>query len=425
MLYQTSNLPTTGISNKDKQVLRKLALHVREIAESPDNLLKKELNYCLNDLAARRPLIMAHNQMVWEELYPASRLECENPLMRIWENEFQMRIFQHETIKDDTPQNADFVLPWIIDWGNFGVESQRVAPTQAGGSFTWSEFALANLDQDFDKLHFRQPTVDRSGTIRQAELAHDLFGDLLDVQTANLGWWTVGLTVNAIELIGIENLMMFMYDNPKGLHRLMAWLRDEQQHMLDWVEQEKLLGDNCSSPMTGTGGNGYTHDLPRKGRLPGAPVRLADMWGIGESQETVGVSPEMFGEFVFAYQKPLMERYGLIYYGCCEAVESRLDYILTIPNLRAVSVSPWANREIMAERLGKKYLYCCKPNPTQVSVSFNEDAIRQDLRDVFRISGNLNSLVLLKDVMTVQNETWRIPQWVEIAREELARYLGA
>ena len=40
------------------------------------------------------------------------------------------------------------------------------------------------------------------------------------------------------------------------------------------------------------------------------PIRTRLMEQLEESQETVGVSPQQFEEFVFTYQKPLNERFG-------------------------------------------------------------------------------------------------------------------
>ena len=59
--------------------------------------------------------------------------------------------------------------------------------------------------------------------------------------------------------------------------------------------------------------------------------------GLSESQETVGVSPELFEEFVFQYQLPIISRFGFACYGCCEPVDSRWHVIKKIPNLRRVS----------------------------------------------------------------------------------------
>src|SRR5690606_13276211 len=118
------------------------------------------------------------------------------------------------------------------------------------------------------------------------------------------------------------------------------------------------------------------------------PAKLCQRWGFGESQETVGVSGQMFDEFILPYQVPMLERFGLNCYGCCEQLEHRIKYILQrVPRLRRISVAPLANQEKMAEALGGKYIYSRKANPIYVSVDFNEAAIREDLRHTLRVAG--------------------------------------
>jgi hypothetical protein len=41
-----------------------------------------------------------------------------------------------------------------------------------------------------------------------------------------------------------------------------------------------------------------------------------------------------------------------------------------------VGVSPWANIEQSAERMGGKYVFARKPNPAAVAETVNEDAVR-------------------------------------------------
>jgi hypothetical protein len=127
----------------------------------------------------------------------------------------------------------------------------------------------------------------------------------------------------------------------------------------------------------------------------------------------------MFAEFVFPYQLPLLERFGLNCYGCCEPVDRRLDAILSIPRLRRISVSPWSDQDICAERIGKRFVYSRKPNPAHVCSGFNERAVREDLRSTLRYSSGLNLEIVLKDTHTVQFDRTRIPRWVAIAREEI------
>ena len=65
----------------------------------------------------------------------------------------------------------------------------------------------------------------------------------------------------------------------------------------------------------------------------------------------------MFEKFVYKYQLPILNRFGLNCYSCCKPLDKRWDVIKNTPNLRRVSVSNWANHEKMTEFLGKKYIY--------------------------------------------------------------------
>jgi hypothetical protein len=128
----------------------------------------------------------------------------------------------------------------------------------------------------------------------------------------------------------------------------------------------------------------------------------------------------MFDEFVMPYQVPLLEKFGLNCYGCCEGLEGRIDTVLgNVPRLRRVSVAPNADQEIMAAKLDGKYVYSRKPYPAHVCVGFNEPAIRADLRHTLDLAGDQPLEIILKDTHTVQNEPERLGKWVKMAYEEI------
>jgi hypothetical protein len=93
-----------------------------------------------------------------------------------------------------------------------------------------------------------------------------------------------------------------------------------------------------------------------------------------------------------------------------------------LPNLRAVSVSPWADEAAMAEACGRDVLYCRKPNPAMISTPhFDEGAIRADLRNTLKAAKGCNVEIVMKDIHTLAGEKHRPARWVELAREECAR----
>ena len=144
-----------------------------------------------------------------------------------------------------------------------------------------------------------------------------------------------------------------------------------------------------------------------------------DLWGFAESQETVGVSPEMFAEFVFPYQLPILERFGLNCYGCCEPIERRWPIVETIPRLRRICVPPASNKEMMAELLGDRYVFSMKPNPVDLAMpTFDEEHIRAELRQALDVTRDCCVELVMKDNHTLCNEPQRAVRWARIAREE-------
>jgi hypothetical protein len=211
--------------------------------------------------------------------------------------------------------------------------------------------------------------------------------------------------------------MYDMVDRPDALHSLMAFLRDGHLARLDYLEERGLLSLNNDGAYVGSGGFGWTSELPQ-GDFEGR-VRACDMWGFAESQETVGVSPQMFGEFVFQYQLPILARFGLNCYGCCEPLEKRWHLISQVPNLRRVSVSAWSDAAAMAERLGDRYIYSMKPSPADLAhASLDEDRIRAALRRDLRTTRGCRVEVIMKDNHTIRSDPRRVVRWVQIAREE-------
>jgi len=188
------------------------------------------------------------------------------------------------------------------------------------------------------------------------------------------------------------------------------------ERLFDFMEREGLLVPNTDNQMAGPRGYGYVSDLP--GPDAAGTTTLKQLWGWAESQETTGLSPGMFKDFVLPYLARLSERFGLIYYGCCEPVHDRLELIMeAIPNLRSVSVSGWADFAKIGELLGKRYVYSRKPTPALLSGADPEWALaEEDMRKTRAATRNGNVEILLRDLYTVNGERSRLRKWVEMTR---------
>lgn len=404
-----------GIKEKDKLILRKLAEKVAELASLPEQEEKRKLWYKHNDLGATRPLILCDPENGWCEIIREEQLECEDEMARRWEVRLRKLIFWGNEMGDDRVIEEYFDLGYVYDETDWGMHEIRMQGENRG-SFRWEE-PLKDY-KDFNKLHFPKITVDYEKTEEIVNIAKEIFDGLLTVRIKGGWWWSLGLTYTLVLLRGMENVMLDMYDNPEELHKLMAFLRDGHMAKIDFLEAEGLLTLNGDGIFVGSHSHGYTHQLPQKDYV-GTRIRTCDMWGFGESQETVSVSPEMFEEFIFPYQLPILKRFGMNYYGCCEPLNKRWDIISKIPSLRKVSVSPWADLEDMASKLQNKYVYSMKPNPAYLATSnLDKEYIRKSLREVFKITKDCRVEVVMKDNNTIGNNPQNVIDWCRIAREE-------
>jgi hypothetical protein len=405
-----------NLSLKEKKLLKILAEELAALASRPEEAERRQLWYNHNALKATRPLIVCDPENGWNEILPEEKLESHNELARAWELSLRKEIFWAAEMGDDRVCEPVFNIPYVYDESNWGFEELKTGVHQ-GGCFKY-ETRMFDYAAEFQKLKFPKIVVDYEATERNRTMAEELFGDVLTVKVKGIWWWSLGMTWTLITIRGLENFMIDMCLNPDDLHRFMAFLRDGHLAKLDFLEENGLLSLNNDGTYVGSGGFGYTDELPSS-NFDGK-VKTKDMWGFTESQETVSVDPVMFEEFVFQYQLPITERFGLNCYGCCEPLDSRWNIVKKIPRLRRVSVSPWANIKLMSEYLGQDYIYSRKPSPTDIAVTYPDwNRIRKDLRKFIQITKDNRTEIIMKDNHTIGKNPDNVKTWCRIAQKEV------
>jgi hypothetical protein len=404
------------IEDYEAKILRSLAAKVSEIAQRPEQKEKKDLWAKHNRLAPTRPLVICDPENGWNEVITGDMLKCRNRLARHWEMVLRKEIFWGEQLKDDKPIEKNFDINYTYEETDWGIDI-RFSQTKEGGSYVW-EPGLKDYC-DIDRIKFPKISVDFSTTQKTIKTAKDIFGDLLNVRLNGKWWWSNGLTYELVTLRGMEQSMLDMIDNPKFFHELMQILKTGTIEKIRFLEKNGLLTLNNDLYLP-PGGFGYTDELP--GPHFNGNVLTRHLWNFSESQETVGVSPKMFEEFIFPYQYEIQKLFGLNSYGCCEPLHKRWNVIKEIPRLRKVSVSPWSDKKKMAEYLKDQYCYCLKPSPTPLSLkNIDEERIRYEIRSIFEIIKECRVEVLMQDNHTIGNNPENIIQWVRIVKEEAAR----
>jgi len=129
----------------------------------------------------------------------------------------------------------------------------------------------------------------------------------------------------------------------------------------------------------------------------------------------------MYEEFIFPNEKPIMERFGLTCYGCCEPLHSRWSVVKQHHHLRRVSCSAWANLQKMAANLEDRFILSLKPNPAVLAVPKpGWESIRSYLRNAIDTCRGSRLEIIMKDNHTLGNHPEHAVEWVRIAQEEAA-----
>ena len=345
-----------NLSKEEILRLRGLAKRQAEIAALPVMQIRKKRWTDTNDgIPGARPPFAIESWTFDRDFMPEELFQCRSEYGRRLESGFLRNIRHHELLNDDHVCPASLDIGWHVKYNEFGIEIHTDYAKDADGVTLGYHFEhpIKDLAGGFAMIKPATFELDREGTEAEFSFLNNTFGDILPVVNRYGPDIHNSLTQRLIRLMSMETFFMAMYDAPDQLHGLMAQLRDNAKREALWAEKEGLLILNNDNQCTcGTCFN-FTTLLPKqKGAIAPGKVKLSDLWGAMDSQETVGVSPGLFHEFCFPYYRDLAEMYGLVYWGCCEPADAIWEKSLSkLPNLKAVSISRWANEEYMANEL--------------------------------------------------------------------------
>ena len=403
------------VPKKDKTILQDLARKVAEIASLPVQEEKAEMWRRHNRLERVKPMVLFI--MVgasWEEALPHQKLETSDDFCRGHEIDLRRRLYQWEHLRDDRVVSASIGYRPVIHDTGMGVGANVVRPDCRFGSAHFEP--VIKTESDIDKIQMPQVTVDWEATERNAQRVADIFGDILTVERSPVGS-VITVMDTFCTLRGIQQMLLDIHDRPDWLHQAMDRMTEGCLSRLDALEEQNSLVLNNGNHSVGSGGYGFTDELPRAG-FDSRHVRPRDMWGFATTQIFSGVSPGVHDDFAIQYEKRFLERFGLNCYGCCEPLDRKLDEVKTIPNLRRVSMSPWVDVAEGAAGLEDKYIFSWKPHPAPiVAETWDPDAARTQLIDGLEKTRGCVIEMIMNGADTCRNEPHRMWEWTSIAME--------
>lgn len=423
-------MDTWDLPDTDRQRIRALAAEQAELARLPIMAERRRAWTALNDGDPRaRPMIMVDNWTFDRDFMPESIHVCTSPQGRGIEHQLLRAIRTHKLIDDDKVVPDTFDIGWSATVDHLGVPipMERIKDSQGIETGYHFEHPITDLARD---LHLVQPVicqVDRTQTAARQAFLTDLLGDLLPVVIRTGVFGSGSLTQMVVRLMGMEAFFLAMYDQPEAVHALMRRLRDNSLAAMRWAETEGLLRvNNANQNVAGSGFN-FTNRLPAPGWVAGTPARLCDMWTSAESQETVGISSDMFGEFCAPYYRAIAEPVGRFYWGCCEPASPLWEHIRTFPHLSKVSISRWCDETFMGEALrGTGIVYSRKPDPKFLGVDevLDEDGWAAHIGATLSAARGVGVEFCIRDVYTVHGNLGKVKRAVQIIRQVIDQAAG-
>jgi len=414
-----------AISEKDRSILRGLAERVAEIAALPIHKQTADEWRRLNALGKGRPLVWI-NEIPWHEMNVDDELTraCSDDFC--WGIEWTLRttIYQWEHMRGDMVVEPVFYSPLAISDSGFGIEEEGELIRQSETSGVYSHGFRGQINEESDIAKIQDPvlTHDADQSERTYQTLVDLFGDILPIRKRGIVHQWFSPWDELIRWWDVEEALTDMVCRPELVHMAMDRLVNAYLSRLRQWHELNVLSLTEGNYRVGSGGLGYTDELPKPGFDPDH-VRPVDQWGCATAQIFSSVSPRMHEEFALQYERRWLANFGLTYYGCCEPLHDKLDILKSVPNLRKISMSPWADVDRYVARVAGKYVFSHKPSPAVFAVDlYNSQQARANLVSVLERTNGCSVEVIMKDVSTVRGEPQRLWQWADMAMDVAGRF---
>ncbi len=407
------------ISQNDKSIVRELAKKYMSAVTTDKQAEMIQRARDTNDLKLVRPPVIL-DEIPWYQMDIDGELTClcEDKRARGAELDLRKKLYYMKHFKADNNFEPYFRIKRAYDSTGIGIEMSvtDMKRTDAHNNIVSREYEDMLEDESvLDQLHDPVLTLRPDLDAERMEYYTELLGDSMPIRLYGYGYCYDSPWDKLSRLRGVEPILIDMYDRPEYLHELMKRFSSATMAELDFIEKNldvdnEHLNLHCTpQTVSGLASNGLKATWYR---------RMAQSLGV--------VSPAMFKEFEVDYLYPIAERFAYTYYGCCEPLDDKIDILKSIPNLRKIGCSPWANVEKCAEQIGGDYVLSRKPNPANVAIQTDPELIRRELDETVKacIRYGCPYDYVLKDISTVSNRPENLIIWAQTVSDVLDKYYG-
>lgn len=411
------------MTEKDKQALRRLAERYSEIAHKDVQKERMERYYRTNALENVRPVVLI-DEVPWGEIEDSALTNvCTSELSWI-ESPLRCALYQWEHFQVDAVVPPVFQVVKRARWlRGIGIEVKEQQIKGDTGAYIASHAYSDQLstEDDLAKLHAPEIIYDQAATETAFAVAKEVFAGLMDVEIVGRGGLHFNIWDDIARYRGVENLLIDLAERPEFMHATAQRFMEIGQSQFKQLEEQGLLDPRLV----------YLHCTAACSReLPASDCsgryRAKDVWGRCAAQIFGSVSPDMHDEFDLTYNQQLFSDCGLLYYGCCEPMDRKIDILRKrFKNLRKISITPWANPQRAAENIGRDFVMAAKPNPAFVAtVPFNPEPVKQEIARYCEASLKHGTTLefVLKDISTISGNPENLTQWAATVSATIDQY---
>lgn len=411
------------ISAKDKQTLRGLAERYSEIAHLDIQQQRMERYRRTIALEDVRPVVLI-DEVPWGEIRDEALTSRCAPELQWLETHLRQTLYQWEHFQVDLVVPPVFRVGKRVQWrSGIGIDVQDRQIKGDTGAYISAHAYTDQLqtEDDLAKLHAPDYVYDQAASEEALSVANEVFAGLMRVELVGWGGLGYGIWDRIATFRGVEALLMDLAMRPDFMHRTARRFMEIAKSEFRLLEEQGMLDPypvllHCTPACT--------RDLPAADF--DGHVRPKDVWGRCAAQIFGSVSPDMHDEFDLAYNQELFKDCGLLYYGCCEPMDNKIDILRKrFKNLRKVSITPWADPQRAARNIGRDYVLAAKPNPAFVAMpEFNPGPVEQEITrycEACKEHGTTLEFVL-KDISTIANNPGNLTQWATTVNAVIDKY---
>jgi len=400
---------------KDTEILKNLGEQLAQIAALPVQNEKKKMWRALNGLNMVRPMVCM-DQLPWHELNVSDELTllCEDEFLRSVEKIIRRILYRWKHFPADMVVENHIDIPKVVHGLNYGytIIEEIISKGDDNDIVSHKYIDQCETEEALGKLKPDEIKRDIALDKEHKEICESIFKDIMPVRLSGVEIHA-GVWDRIAQARSMTNILMDIVERPEFTQLIAEKFRDLTISTVDQCEALGLL--DAENPLVHCTG-AYTDELPTKDYNPEKPL-TKDCWAFAMSQPFSTVSPATHEEYDIDIMKPLYERFGLLYYGCCEPLHDRIHIIRKINNIRKISVSPWADIDISAEKISGDYVFSAKPHPVYIASGvLQEDNIKKQITHVMEAckQNNTSCEFILKDVSTVAGRPEVLSQWEKL-----------